>query len=114
MQGAEASGSQGARGRTTRNPSGRSRPATNPQAWEATSDDEGGKDDKIELPPAHAPVIRGLVLHRAEARRAGNEPVTDFTASGGSALLHDLHSRILHCAFAMPGLMETAFGRFIM
>jgi hypothetical protein len=52
MQGAEASGSQGARGRTTRNPSGRSRPATNPQAWEATSDDEGGKDDEIDLPPA--------------------------------------------------------------
>jgi hypothetical protein len=91
MQGGEASGSQGARGRTTRNPSGRSRPATNPQAWEATSDDEGGKDDEIDLPPAHAPVIRGLVLHRAEARRAGNEPVTDFTASGGSALLQDIH-----------------------
>jgi hypothetical protein len=90
MQG-EASGSQGARGRTARNPSGRSRPATNPQAWEATSDDEGGKDDEIDLPPAHAPVIRGLVLHRAEARRAGNEPVTDFTASGGSALLQDIH-----------------------
>ena len=72
MQGGEASGSQGARGRTARNPSGRSRPATNPQAWEATSDDDGGKDDEIYLPPAHAPVIRGLVLHRAEARRAGN------------------------------------------
>jgi hypothetical protein len=90
MQGAEASGSQSARGRTSRNPSGRSRPATNPQAWEATSDDEGGKDDEVDLPPAHAPVIRGLVLHRVEARRAGNEPVTDFTASGGSALLQDL------------------------
>jgi hypothetical protein len=85
MQGAEASGSQNARGRTSRNPSGRSRPATNLQAWEATSDDEGGKDDEVDLPPVHAPVIRGLVLHRAEARRAGNEPVTDFTASGGSA-----------------------------
>jgi hypothetical protein len=35
-------------------------------------------------------MIRGLVLRRAEARRAGNEPVTDFTASGGSALLQDL------------------------
>jgi hypothetical protein len=57
---------------------------------EATSDDEGGKDDEIDLPPAHAPVIRGLVLHRAEARRDGNEPVTDFTTSGGSALLQDL------------------------
>jgi hypothetical protein len=87
MQGGEASRSQGDRGRTARNPSGRSRPATNPQAWEAISDDEGGKDDEIDLPPAHAPVIRGLVLHRAEARRAGNEPVTDFTASGSSALL---------------------------
>jgi hypothetical protein len=90
MQGGEASGSHGARGRTARNPSDRSRPATNPQAWEATSDDDGGKDDEIDLPPAHAPVIRGLVLHRAEARRSGNEPVTDFTASGGSALLQDI------------------------
>jgi hypothetical protein len=50
MQGGEASGSQGARGRTAQNPSGRSRPTTNPQAWEATSDDEGGKDDEIDLP----------------------------------------------------------------
>jgi hypothetical protein len=30
MQGGEASGSHGARGRTARNPSGRSRPAANP------------------------------------------------------------------------------------
>jgi hypothetical protein len=90
MQGGEASGSHGARGRMARNPSGRSRPMTNPQAWEATSDDDGGKDDEIDLPPAHAPIIRGLVLHRAEARRSGNEPVTDFTASGGYALLQDI------------------------
>jgi hypothetical protein len=62
----------------------------NPQAWEPTSDDDGGKDDEIDLPSAHAPIIRGLVLHRAEARRSGNEPVTDFTASGGSALLEDI------------------------
>jgi hypothetical protein len=59
MQGGEASGSQGARGRTTRNPSGRSRPATNPQAWEATSDDEGGKDDEIDLPPATPLLFEG-------------------------------------------------------
>jgi hypothetical protein len=111
MQGGEASGSHGARGRTTRNPSDRSRPTTNPQAREATSDDDGGKDDEIDLPPAHAPVIRGLVLHRAEARRSGNEPVTDFTASGGSALLQDIRVfRILHCAFVMPGLMGTVSG----
>jgi hypothetical protein len=90
MQGGEASGSHGARGRTAWNPFGRSRPATNPQAWEATSDDDGGKDDEIDLPPAHAPIIRGFVIHRAEARRSGNEPVTDFTASGGSALLQDI------------------------
>jgi hypothetical protein len=90
MQGGEASGSHGARGRTARNPSGRSRPATNPQAWEPTSDDDGGKDDEIDLPSAHAPIIRGLFLHRAEARRSGNEPVTDFTVSGGSALLQDI------------------------
>jgi hypothetical protein len=55
-----------------------------------TSDDDGGKDDEIDLPPAHAPIIRGLVLHRVEDRRSGNEPVTDFTASGGSALLQDI------------------------
>jgi hypothetical protein len=90
MQGGEASGSHGARGRTTRNPSGRSRPAANPQAWEATSDDDGGKDDEVYLPSANTPIIRGLVLHRAEARRSANEPVTDFTASGGSALLQDI------------------------
>ena len=90
MQGGEASGSHGARGRTAQNPSGRSRPTTNPQAWEPTSDDDGGKDDEIDLLSVHAPIIRGLVLHRAKARRSGNEPVTDFTASGGSALLQDI------------------------
>ena len=90
MQGGEASGSHGARGRTDRNPSGRSRPAANPQAWEPTSDDDGGKDDEVDLLSANAPIIRGLVLHRAEARRSANEPVTDFTASGGSALLQDI------------------------
>jgi hypothetical protein len=57
MQGGEASGSHGARGRTARNPSGRSRPSANPQAWEPTSDDDGGKDDEIDLPSAHAPII---------------------------------------------------------
>jgi hypothetical protein len=90
MQGGEASGSHGARGRTARNPSGRSRPAANPQAWEPTSDDDRGKDDEVDLPSANAPIIRGLVLHRAEARRFANEPVTNFTASGGSALLKDI------------------------
>jgi hypothetical protein len=90
MQGGEAFGSHGGRGWMARNPSDRSRPTTNPHAWEATSDDEGGKDDEVDLPPAHAPVIRGLVLHRAEARHAGNGPVTNFTASGGSALLQDI------------------------
>jgi hypothetical protein len=91
LPGDEASGSHGAHGRTTRNPSGRSRPAANPQAWEATSDDEGEKDDEVDLPSANAPIIGGLVLHRAEARRSANEQVTDFTASGGSALLQDIH-----------------------
>jgi hypothetical protein len=38
----------------------------------------------------NTPIIRGLVLHRAEARRSANEPVTDFPASGGSALLQDI------------------------
>ena len=57
MPGGEASGYHGARRRTARNPSSRSRPATNPRAWEATSDDEGGKDDDVNLPPAHAPII---------------------------------------------------------
>jgi hypothetical protein len=87
MQGGEASGSHGARGRTARNPSGRSRPTANPQSWEPTSDDDGGKDDEVDLPSANTPIIRGLVLHWAEACRSANEPVTDFTASGGSALL---------------------------
>jgi hypothetical protein len=90
MQGGEASGSHGACGRTTQNPFGWSQPATNPQAWEPTSDDDGRKDDEIDLPSAHAPIIRGFVLHRVEARRSGNELVTDFTATGGSALLQDI------------------------
>jgi hypothetical protein len=55
MHGGEASRSHGARGRMARNPSDRSRPATNPQAWEATSDDDGGKDDEVDLPSANAP-----------------------------------------------------------
>ena len=67
LQGGEALGSHGARGRTAQNPSGRSRPAANPQAWEATSDDEGGKDDEVDLPSANAPIIQGLVLQRADA-----------------------------------------------
>jgi hypothetical protein len=90
MPGGEAFRSHGARGRTARNPSGRSRPATNPQAWEATSDDKGGKDDDVNLPPAHAPSIQGLVLHKAQAHRSANEEVIDFSASGGSALLQDM------------------------
>jgi hypothetical protein len=90
MPGGEASGSHGPRGRTTRNPSGRSRPATNPQAWEATSDDEGGKDDDVNLPPANASIIQGLVLHKAQDRRSANEEVIDFSASGGYALLQDM------------------------
>jgi hypothetical protein len=90
MMGGEASRSQGTRGRTTRNPSSRSHPATNPQAWESTSDDEGGKDDVVDIPPANAPIIQGLVLHKAQARRSPNEEVTDFSASRGSALLQDM------------------------
>jgi hypothetical protein len=43
----EASRSHGAHEWTTRNPSDRSRPVANPQTWEATSDDEGGKDDDV-------------------------------------------------------------------
>jgi hypothetical protein len=74
----------------TRNSSSRSRPATNPQAWESTSDDEGGKDDVVDLPPTHAPIIQGLVLHKAQARRSPNKEIIDFSASGGSALLQDM------------------------
>ena len=90
MMSGEASGSQGSRGRTARTPSSRSRPVTNPQAWEPTSDDEGGKDNDIDLPSANAPIIHGLVLHKAQARRSPNEEITDFSASRGSALLHDM------------------------
>jgi hypothetical protein len=50
MQGGEASGSHGGRGRMARNPSGRSRPMTNPHAWEATSDDEVGKMMRLIFP----------------------------------------------------------------
>jgi hypothetical protein len=57
MQSGEALGSHGARGRMAQNPSGRSRPAANPQAWEPTSDDDGGKDDEIDLSLANAPII---------------------------------------------------------
>jgi hypothetical protein len=90
MMGGEASGSQGTRERTARNPSSRSRPTTNPQAWESTSDDEGGKDDVVDLPHAHAPIIQGLVLHKAQARCSANEEIIDFSASEGSALLQDM------------------------
>jgi hypothetical protein len=90
MMGGEASGSQGTRGRMARNPSSRSRRATNPQAWESISDDEGGKDDVVDLPPAHAPIIQGLVLHKAQACRSPNKEIIDFCASGGSALLQDM------------------------
>jgi hypothetical protein len=41
------------------NPSGRSRPAANPQAWEPTSDDDGGNDNEVDLPYTNAPIIRG-------------------------------------------------------
>jgi hypothetical protein len=114
MQDGEASGSHGARSRTARNPSGQSRPATNPQAWEPTSDDDRGKDDEIDLPSANAPIIRGLVLHRAEARRSANEPVIDFTASGGSALSRTSGSKTLHCVFMMLGSMVIGSRPFSM
>jgi hypothetical protein len=90
MMGGEASRSQGSHGRTARTPSSRSHPTTNPQAWEPSSDDEGGKDDIIDLSSENAPIVRGLVLHKAQARRSPNEEITDFSASGGSALLHDM------------------------
>jgi hypothetical protein len=41
-------------------------------------------------PSAHAPIIQGLVLHKAQARRSANEQVIDFSASEGSALLQDM------------------------
>jgi hypothetical protein len=68
MMGGEACRSQGSRRRTARTPSSRSCPTSNPQAWEPTSDDDGGKDDVIDLPLDNAPIIRGLVLHKAQAR----------------------------------------------
>jgi hypothetical protein len=73
-----------------RTPSSHSRPAANPQAWEPSSDDEGGKDNVINLPPSDAPIVHGLVLHKAQARTSPNEKITDFSASGGSALLHEM------------------------
>jgi hypothetical protein len=91
VMGAEASRSQSGRGHTARTPSSHSRPTANPQAWEPSSDDEGGKDDVTDLPPPDAPIVRGLVLHKSQARRSANEEITDFSASGGSTLLHDMH-----------------------
>ena len=38
-----------------------------------TSDDDGQKDDIIDLPPDDAPFVQGLVLHRARARCNPNE-----------------------------------------
>jgi hypothetical protein len=93
MMGGEASGSQGSRGHTTRTPSSRSRRAANPHAWEPSSDDEGGKYNVIDLPSDDAPIVRGLVLHKAQARRSPNEEITDFGAIGGSTLLHDMRFR---------------------
>jgi hypothetical protein len=87
---------------------------TNPQAWEATSDDEGGKDDDVNLPPAHAPIIQGLVLHKAQARRSTNEEVIDFSASGGSVLLQDMRFQNPTSVFVMSGLMVIASGLFFM
>jgi hypothetical protein len=114
MQGGEASGSHGAHGRMARNPSGRSRPTANPQAWEPTSDDDGGKDDEIDLPSANAPIIRGLVLHRAEARRSANESITDLPPAEGSLFSRTSDSKTLHCVFVMLGSMVIGSGPFSM
>jgi hypothetical protein len=110
MQGGEASGSHGARGRTAQNPSGRSRPTTNPQAWEATSDDDGGKDDEIYLPLPTPLLFEGW-------SSTGRRPVVLAMSQSLILLpvgvLHFFRTsafRILHCAFVMPGLMGTVSG----
>jgi hypothetical protein len=110
MQGGEASGSHGARGRTARNPSGRSRPVTNPQAWEATSDDDGGKDDEIDLPLPTPLLFEGW---SSTGRRPVVLAMSQLLISlpAGVLLFFTTSTfRILHCAFVMPGLMGTVSG----
>ena len=53
-----------------------------------TSDDDGQKDNNIELPPDDAPLIRGLVLHRARARRNANEEEMVYNV-GSSEILRE-------------------------
>jgi hypothetical protein len=89
MGDAGASGSQSTRGQTPRTPTSRSRPDPNPCAWEPKSD-EGGKDNVIDPPPPDAPIVGGLVLHKAKAQRNSNEEITNFCASGGTLLLQEM------------------------
>lgn len=84
-----ASGSQSTCGRTAHTPTSRSRMAPNSQAQEPSSDDEGGKDNVTNPPPPDAPIVSGLVIHKAKARRNADEDITNFCASGGTMLLQE-------------------------
>lgn len=64
--------------------SSRARPAPNPQVREPSNNDEGGKDNMVDLPPPNAPLVQALCLHQVGAHRPANEQVTDFSASGGT------------------------------
>jgi hypothetical protein len=115
MMGGEASGSQGTHEQTTRNPSSRSRPATNPQAWESTSDDDGGKDDVVDLPPAHAPpsskdwCCTKLRLAVPQTKKLLiSMPVEDLLFYKTCAF------RILPFEFVMSELKIIAFGFYFM
>jgi hypothetical protein len=72
------------RGRVHCTTSSRARPAPNPHVREPFNDDEGGKDNMVDLPPPDAPLVQALCLHQVGARRPTNEQVTNFSASGGT------------------------------
>lgn len=40
--------------------------------------------------PPDAPIVSGLVLHKAQARRTTSEVITDSSASGGTTLLQEM------------------------
>jgi hypothetical protein len=110
LQGSEASGSHGARGRTARNPSGRSRPTANPQAWEATSDDDGGKDDEVDLLLPTHPLSRGWFF---TGRMPDALPMSQSLISlpaEGMPFSKTSASKILHYVFVMLGSMVIGSG----
>jgi hypothetical protein len=114
MQGGEALGSYGARGRTARNPSGRSRLAANPHAWEPTSDDDRGKDDEVDLPSANAPIIRGWFFTGQRLVDLQMSLSQISLPAEGPPFSRTSDSKTLHCVFVMLGSMVIGSGPFSM